>query len=271
MKTIYIKSILFISLCAGLSACSKKNDVQPEPSKKAILSLQFDNIVGDRNLQLNTGLYTNASGEKFTVQLLQYFISNIKVKTTADKEYVVDQDNSYFLVKESDGATQFCKVKVPEGDYKTLTFTLGVDSLRNTMDISRRTGVLDPTGGMDDGMYWGWNSGYIFFKMEGTSEQAPVDPTGVRKFRYHIGGFGGYSAPTFNNVKTITVDLSAAGIARVREGRESNVHFFVDVMKMFNGKTNISIAANPQVMFSNYSVNVANNFTSMFYHDHTEN
>ncbi|MBB5636621.1 hypothetical protein HDE68_002522 [Pedobacter cryoconitis] len=269
MKPIYI---VILTVLTALSACSKKDDApQPQAANKATLSLQFDNIAGDRNLQLNTGTYKNASGEQFTVQLLQYFISNIKVRTKDDQEFIVPQDESYFLVKESDGASQFCKVKVPEGDYKTLTFTLGVDSLRNTMDISKRTGVLDPTGGMDDGMYWGWNSGYIFFKMEGTSEQAPIDPTGVRKFRFHIGGFGGYSAPTFNNIKTVTVDLSAAGIARVRQGRESNVHFFVDIMKMFNGKTNISIAANPQVMFSNYSVNVANNFSSMFYHDHTEN
>ena len=271
MKLIYKYVIAIFSLLTVLTACSKKDGVQPVSANKATLSLQFDNIVGDRNLQLNTGTYKNASGEQFSVQLLQYFISNIKVKTKDGQEFTVPQDESYFLVKESDGASQFCKVKVPEGDYQTLTFTLGVDSLRNTMDITKRTGVLDPTGGMDDGMYWGWNSGYIFFKMEGTSEQAPIDPTGVRKFRFHIGGFGGYSAPTFNNIKTVTVDLSAAGIARVRAGRESNVHFLVDVMKMFNGKTNISIAANPQVMFSNYSVNVANNFSNMFYHDHTEN
>ncbi|RAJ33490.1 MbnP family protein [Pedobacter cryoconitis] len=271
MKSIYKYAVVIFYLLTVISACSKKNDAQPVSANKATLSLQFDNIVGDRNLQLQTGTYKNASGEQFSIQLLQYFISNIKVKTKDGQEFIVPQEESYFLVKESDGASQFCKVKVPEGDYQTLTFTLGVDSLRNTMDITKRTGVLDPTGGMDNGMYWGWNSGYIFFKMEGTSEQAPVDPTGVRKFRFHIGGFGGYSAPTFNNIKTVTVDLSAAGIARVRGGRESNVHFLVDVMKMFNGKTNISIAANPQVMFSNYSVNVANNFSSMFYHDHTEN
>ena len=42
-------------------------------------------------------------------------------------------------------------------------------------------------------------------------------------------------------------------------------------MKAFNGTTNVSIAANPSVMFSDYSVNIANNYADMFYHDHTEN
>ena len=271
MKNLNIKLIVLLVSIIFFAACSNKNsDPTPDATVKSTLSVQFDNIVGDRNLQLNTGTYTNATGEQFTVQLVQYFISNIKVTDAAGKQYVVPQDSSYFLVKESDAASQFVKVKVPEGDYKTLTFTLGVDSLHNTMDISKRTGVLDPTGGMD-GMYWGWNSGYIFFKMEGTSPQAAVDPTGIRKFRYHIGGFGGYSAPTINNVKTVSVDLSARGIARVRAGRESNIHMMVDLLKMFSGNTNISIAANPQVMFSSFSVNVANNYTAMFSHDHTEN
>ncbi|WP_222597316.1 MbnP family protein [Chitinophaga pinensis] len=124
---------------------------------------------------------------------------------------------------------------------------------------------------MDDGMYWGWNSGYIFFKMEGTSSVAPLDPSGQHKFRYHIGGFGGYNAPTLNNVKTITVDLTAGGVAKVRADRESNVHLMVDVLKMFNGTTNVSIASNPTVMFSEFSMKVAGNYVNMFTHDHTEN
>jgi hypothetical protein len=131
--------------------------------------------------------------------------------------------------------------------------------------------VLDPSAGMDAGMYWGWNSGYIFFKMEGASAAAPVDPSGQHKFRYHIGGFGGYSAATINNIKTITIDLNAGGIPKVRQGREANVHLMVDVLKLFNGTTNISIATNPTVMFSDFSVKVANNYASMFSHDHTEN
>jgi hypothetical protein len=263
-------TVILMIIC--FSSCSK-DDVTPsgDTSIKSTLSIQFDNVAGDKNVQLNTGSYTNAVGEQFNIQLLQYFISNIKVKNAAGIEYTVPQDSSYFLVSEADAASQFVKVKVPEGEYSSISFVLGVDSLRCTMDISKRTGVLDPSAGMDDGMYWGWNSGYIFFKMEGTSTVAPVDPSGQNKFRYHIGGFGGYNAPTLNNIKTITVDLTAGGVAKVRTGRESNIHLMVDVLKMFNGGTNISIASNPTVMFSDFSVNIANNYVNMFRHDHTEN
>jgi hypothetical protein len=264
------------------SSCSKKDDVTPDfnESNLAQLSVEFDNIVGDRTLAINnsTNLYTNAAGEKFSISSLQYFISNIEVTTTAGKVYVVNQDSSYFLISGADKATRFAKVRVPEGDYSKLKFTLGVDSLRSTMPLEKRTGVLDPAygGGHDlSGMYWGWNSGYIFFKFEGNadviSNDVNGDPTGKHQFKYHIGGFGGYSAPTLNNIKTVTMDLNPGGIAKVRTGRQSNIHVLVDLMKAFNGTNNFSIAAHPTVMFSDFSTKVAANLTEMFKHDHTEN
>ena len=83
--------------------------------------------------------------------------------------YIQSRKNDcYFLIDESDADTHEPVLSVPEGEYKTLSFILGVDSLRNTMDVSQRTGVLDVSGAATD-MYWSWNSGYIFFKMEGTS------------------------------------------------------------------------------------------------------
>lgn len=272
-----LSSILF-----AISACSKSNDAEPEfvEENLAPFSIEFDNIVGERTLTLNniTSLYSNASGEKFSISLLQYFISNIKLSTASGKQYTVQQDSSYFLIKGADKASRFAKVRVPEGDYTKLTFTLGVDSLRSTMPIDKRTGVLDPAAGGDHdtgGMYWGWNSGYIFFKLEGNSavisDDVKGDPTGKKQYKYHIGGFGGYSAPTINNIKTITVDLTAAGIAKVRKDRQSNVHLFVDIMKVFNGPNKFAIAEHPNVMFSDYSVNIAKNLAEMFRHDHTEN
>lgn len=263
-------SLLFIVTI--FTACKKDNTTPATGSNvKATLSIQFDNIVGDKNLQLNTGTYKNAAGEIFQVSNLKYFITNISVQRAGGQEYIVPKDSSYFLVSEADGASQFVKVRVPEGDYTSLRFILGVDSLSSVMDVSKRTGVLDPSSGMDDGMYWGWNMGYIFFKMEGTSDAAPADPSGQHKFRYHIGGFGGYSAPTLNNNRTIQVDLNAAGIAKVRQGREANIHLMVDVLKMFNGSTRVSIAENPTVMFGDFSAKIADNNAQLFHHDHTEN
>jgi len=263
---------IFVATCIFAISCKKNTSPAPEDSTLAPLSIEFDNIVGGQNLVMgNEVKYENSSDEKFSISLIQYFISNISVKNTDGKEYVIPQDSSYFLIKESEPLTCIANVQAPEGDYSEISFILGVDSLRSTMDISLRTGVLDPAREVENGMYWGWNSGYVFYKMEGLADVAPLDPGSEHKFRYHIGGFGGYNAPTINNIRKITLDLNAGGIARVRSGRGSNVHVMVDLAKMFSGSSTISIADNSTVMFSPFSANVADNLPGMFRHDHTEN
>jgi len=267
------KTILAITALVIFLASCKKEKKEPVYNEQdlASLSVEFDNIVAGQNLYLNSTTYTNAAGEPYTVSLLEYYISNIKVKKADGTEYTVPQDSSYFLIREGDPARSEALVHVPEGDYTQLTFTIGVDSLRSTMDISRRTGVLDPASSASDGMYWDWNSGYIFFKMEGLSDAAPPDGSGQRKFRYHIGGYGGYDAPTINNIRTVTLDLTERGVAQVRKNRKSNIHLLVDIGKVLGGSTIVSIAQHPTVMFSDFSVLIADNYASMFRHDHTEN
>jgi hypothetical protein len=247
-----------------------------KPEKETVenlvpLYIQFVNQAGGQPLQLNTGEYSNEAGELFTVSMLQYFISNIRLRNTNGKDFVVPNDSSYFLINESSPDSRLVRVNVPEGEYDRIYFIVGVDSLRNTMPVGKRNGVLDPANSMDNGMYWGWNSGYIFFKMEGNSPKAPVDPTGQRKFRYHIGGFGGYSALTINNIKQITIDLPGQERIIAHKERPSTTYVGADILKTFEGKTSIQISEHPSVMFSAFSVNIANNYSNMFFHHHTEN
>ncbi len=261
-----MKNIFLLSFTAVLFTACKKDD-QPlyNATIKAPLSIEFDNIAGSANLQLNTATYTNVAGEIFNVTLLKYYVSNFKLTDVNGNIYTVPQDSSYFLVQE--GVTDNVQLSVPEAEYKTLSFVVGVDSLRNTMDISRRTGTLDPAGPAAD-MYWGWNSGYIFFKLEGTS---PASTSADHVFQYHVGGFGGYTTPTPNNLKTITLDLSARGTAKVKAGKETNIHLMVDILKALNGNTNMSFATTSMIHSAAPAIPVANNYMDMFRHDHTEN
>lgn len=264
-----MKRILFaiISTVILFASCKKDEVPQYNANVKADLSLEFDNIAGASDLQLNTGSYTNAAGETFKVTKLKYYVSNFVLMNTNGTIFTVPQDSCYFLIDESDAATHEPILKVPEGEYKTLTFMVGVDSLRNTMDIIKRTGSLDPTTTAAD-MYWSWNSGYIFFKMDGTSPSIPA-MGGV--FQYHVGGFGGYSSATDNNLKTYTLDLTARGIPKVKAGKETNIHLMVDILKALEGTTNMSFATTAMIHSPAAGVTVANNYINMIRHDHTEN
>lgn len=261
MKHIHL---IILSIAFVFFSCKKETVPEYNGNVKSTLSVEFDNIAGGADLALNSGTYTNASGETFTVTKLKYYVSNFVLINNNGDVYTVPQDSAYFLIDESNEAAHEAVLHVPEGAYKTLSFTLGIDSVRNTLPVARRTGVLDPAAYGAD-MYWSWNSGYIFFKMEGTS------PASADGFTYHIGGFGGYSSATINNIKNITLDLSERGMPQVKAGKETNIHLMADVLKVFDGATRISIKDNPNVMFSPFSVNVANNYATMFRHDHTEN
>jgi hypothetical protein len=248
--------VFLISACGG-------NDDTINPNDKGTLTLHFDNIMGDADLKLGTGTYVNSSNESFTVSTLKYFVSNIKLKTTDNK--IVEVPNNYFLVDESKEESQDVKLEnIPAGNYNGVSFIIGVDSLKSTADVSQRTGVLDP----ESDMYWSFNSGYIFLKLEGTSSSAPDDHT----FAYHIGGYGGSNqeSKTFNNIKTINIS-TGADKAMVRKNIAPEIHMYVDVLKIFGTETKISIAENPSILFTEYSVNVANNFPGMIGYGHVHN
>lgn len=255
-------NVLFVVF--SLLGCTK-SQVEPEidANRLGSLVINFDNIVGAADLKFGEN-YTNAAGEQFNLDIFQYYISNITLKNEDGTTYTVPQDESYFLVKEEDAKSQIITLKsVPEGNYNSVTFTIGVDSLRNTSDISKRIGVLD-IGKSDMAMYWSWNSGYIFVKAEGVSPQVATGPDGQRRFRYHIGGFGGYSSRTINNIKTKTISLGNDKATVRKDKIIPEIYLTANVLKMFEGTTNISLAANPTVMFAPFSTNVAANYLNMF-------
>lgn len=275
-KSIYLAGIL-LALISAISACKKDsdNDTTPTPvvsgDTTGSLDMYFDNMAGEEQLNFGQG-YVNENGDSLSFSLLNYYISNIVLIKEDGSEYTIPKNNSYFLVRHGVDSTQNISLSnIPVGKYKGFRFVLGVDSLKSIAPIGERTGVLDPAG-LGSGMYWSWNSGYIFFKAEGVSPQAPLDTqSNSHKFRYHIGLFGGYNAPTLNNLKTITVMAQNGQLANVSKTVTPEMHIEVDILEMFKNPTKVSIAANPTVMVSPYSATIANNYADMFVLHHIHN
>jgi len=234
------------------------------------VTLNINNVAGGSPLVLNDRTYTNSFGEQFTITTLNYFISNITLRRKDGSEYIVPQDSCYFLVREIDSTTKRIPLTVPKGEYTAIHFIIGVDSPRSTSDLRHRTDALDISSGMLEGMYWTWNSGYIFFKLEGICEQAKPDMTGLRKFHYHIGGFGGYDKPSLNNIKEVTIDLTEHGIINTNNKKQVTVNLNADLLQTFDGKNKISIVKQPNIMFGVQSKFVADNYSAMFSHVSTQ-
>lgn len=266
-NTLFLLSLLFAAIF--IPACKDKED--NDLTGFGDVEIEFDNRAGDASLVLGTE-YTNAAGEKLKFSTFNYFVSNFVLVKADGTEYTVPKDSCYFLCKQNFPDTREVVLKnIPAGDYTGLKFIIGVDSAKSVSPITERTGALDPAAGAS-GMYWSWNAGYIFVKVEGTSPQAPLDAaSGEHKFEYHTGLFGGFDSPTLNNIKAVSLATHADEPAKVREGGVPHFHLYVDVLEMFTNPTNISVATNPASHADAYSKTVAANYADMFTLDHVHN
>ncbi len=196
------KSIQLFVTCIivfTLANCRKDKSTTPEPEPLPVLpgtgnlNVYFEGMVGAMPLVFSTQTYTNQVGNTYKINMAKYYVSNIKLTKTDNS--VVTVTNTYFLIDLSDSLKSMAKLSgIPYGNYKSIEFMIGVDSLRNVSGA--QTGGLDPSLGM----FWTWSTGYIMAKIEGTSPQS-LDLGNVIEF--HIGGFSGVN----NVLRTTTVSF----------------------------------------------------------------
>jgi hypothetical protein len=257
-----MKSIFMMASCLLLSVSMIGCSDDETPSKGSI-TLEFDNVVGEADLELNTTdePYTNAAGESYKVTTLKYYVSSIKLHradgTIFEDEVSATGDKGYYLIDESDAESREVTLSnVPAGDYDQITFTIGVDASK--VDEGAQAGALDPV----NGMFWSWNSGYIFLKLEGTSSSSSDENNLIM---YHVGG---YTEP--NNIRTKTIS-TGDHVATVRGNLTPEVHLIIDVNKFFDAPNQISFENAPVRHMPADNVVVAENYVNTFIVDHVHN
>ena len=260
------KLILVFALFATVFfAC----DDDIDPVKTGTMEFVFRNKVNTLPLAPNVAQYSNSLGEDFVITTLNYYVSNFELVREDGSVYTVPQEESYFLIRGNDATTSdFAIENVPVGNYVALNFTIGVDREKSMSGVEERTGDLDIVENAD--MYWSWNPGYIFMKVEGFSSKAPESPSGDRIFRYHIGGFGGYDQETINNIKQTTINFDNTR-AIITQEKTPRLIIAANLARFFESATTLSIESNPTVMFAEKSTDIAKNYEQMFLFDHLHN
>lgn len=132
---------------------------------------------GSELLQLGKEI-TNPHGEPLTITAFAYYLSHFALTDASGRKHVLPVE--YFLVDEKVTTTKNITFQAPPGTYQSIEWLIGVDSTRNVSGV--QSGALDPA----NGMFWSWNTGYIFAKLEGKST---ISSEPLQNVTYHIGGF----------------------------------------------------------------------------------
>ncbi len=213
-------------------------------SKQQEVQVKFVNIANGKKIVLQDSAYQNAFGEAYQLTRLKYYISNLRLQ--ADKNGSAEPSVYLIDAAQDDGVV----VKVRQGTYKRLTFTLGVDSIYNCSGAQE--GALDPL----NGMFWSWNSGYVFFKMEGYSAASTAD---LQRIEHHIGGYLGAHKASVEIELNFDKPLLLAGNA------QPLIEVTLDLDKYWKGKNDLTIASNALIMTPGpLAIRSAENFAGMF-------
>lgn len=215
-----MKKILLISLgLLGLVFAQSENTHQLQVH----LLPQFE----DKELLLEKDGYA-LNGNPVQFEMLRFYLSSFALMNA--KETVWKAENSHHLLDASQPNSMNISLGIPAGlEYDQITFNLGIDSATNVSGAMG--GDLDPT----KGMYWSWNSGYVNFKLEGTSE---ICPTRNHVFQYHMGG---YMAP-FQTVQKINLKIRPDEKIEIR----MDLHQFLQKLDLAQQPTIMSPGAKAQ-------------------------
>lgn len=233
---IFLWGILILSPCATNAQHSK-----------GMLSIGFNHYVDSVLLKLDSSTYKNEFGQTYNISNFKYYISNIELISEKGKTI---HSKEYFLINEDEPTSKKITLSsIPEGNYTSIRFMIGVDSLHNCKGA--QSGALDPV----NAMFWTWNTGYIFMKLEGKSSASTA--TG-KTIEYHIGG---YKEPS-NCIKTITLKFDSPVI--ITSKQTSDIQIKVNAAEVLNTPTAIDFSKLPTVNDSKNATMIADNYMDMF-------
>lgn len=215
-------------------------------SKNTTVQIQFEHTVYNDVLKLDTCRYFNAVGQPFRITKFKYYIGNIVFQKGNGSNY---RHREYYLINEEDEMSKSITLHdIPAGDYTGMSITIGIDSIDNCNGV--QSGA-DPV----HGMFWSWNSGYIFLKLEGTSAECS---TPMHFFEYHIGGF------TADNDCIRTTSLQFVKPASLKPNTKLSIVLETTIDKILNKPNSIDFSVMPSITDRNNATVMADNYKDVF-------
>ncbi len=180
MKKMKFAAITLFS-ALSLIACKKNGE-----TNNADLTISFQNQVNGVNFGLNAA-YQNASNIAIQYETFQFYLSDITLVNSNDEARLVSEIELFKFDNTGFSSIDF---RVPFGDYKSISFGIGVKKALNEADPSTYSEEGHPLN-ITQNTYWGWASMYRFIMSEGRYD-SDLDGTYEGTFAYHTGREASY-------------------------------------------------------------------------------
>lgn len=182
------------------------------------ITLKYVGYLGGNDISSLSGVtrFAKSEGELFSVSNWAMILSHVAlIKTDGD---TVQLGDGYQYVNYLDASKNFRTVRnIPEGDYKGITFLLGLDPGVNHDDPAKWP-ANHPLNGFTTGLHWGWSSGYIFHAIDGNFNKDSLTST-IQSFSFHTATDRYPQKVTLNlnftigkTIKTATIQSNAEDI-----------------------------------------------------------
>jgi len=176
----------------------ENNDLE----KTATLQIKLNPTFGDKSIELYNPV-TDENGQAiFQLEKLYFYISDLRLDSETAQEEIL-------LVDAGDPNYETGTTKIKPGNYSSLTLGLGVEERLNHADPASYEND-HPLGSGHTDKHWIWETGYIFYKIEGLYS-AKDDGVLDGDFLFHMGTDELYRTITINKA----VNLVKEGITEI--------------------------------------------------------
>ena len=243
-----IKWILVVVSALWMAGCKPDEVIEVLPSAtgaKVVFDLRYNDqpfAVGD--------IYYDNFGHRIRIDNFMSYISMMKLVKDDDTEVLL---NDFYLANFSHANS--LSFELPAGHFKALSFGIGVPhDFNKDQDptVYPNNHPLSVPG--SEGMFWGWNSGYIFVKFEGKADTLGIEGEPlIHPFAFHIGDDPFYRTHTAEGLN-ITIE----------EGKISTIRIIIAVDKILFGDNDQIDLATDYLTHTSDNIELATKFVDNF-------
>jgi uncharacterized repeat protein (TIGR04052 family) len=194
-----------LALAVAVSGCGSgdEGERQQQQQQPQSLTLPFEARVGPETFSCERTFALGTPGTTYTPEDFRLYVSNVRLVSESGAEVPVqlsddgawqrdgaallDFENRANACSNGTAETNTRLVgSVPAGRYHTLRFTVGLPPAQNHQDATAAPPPFNSSA-----MFWGWQAGYKFIKIDGSTPGLPAG------HNFHLGSIGCTgSAPT---------------------------------------------------------------------------